>query len=72
MKPGIGLCLEAHDLAASKLAAGREKDFEFVGALVDAGLIDLATLTARVEMLPATRVLPGFLAQARRFCEARR
>jgi hypothetical protein len=29
-----GLCLEVHDLAVSKLVAGREKDLEFVGALL--------------------------------------
>ena len=29
-QPGRGMCLEPHDLAASKLAAGRIKDFEFV------------------------------------------
>ena len=30
----IGWCLEPHDLALSKLAAGREKDLAFVAALV--------------------------------------
>lgn len=30
---GTGLCLEIHDLAVSKLVAGREKDLEFVGGL---------------------------------------
>ncbi|HEY3448519.1 MAG TPA: DUF6036 family nucleotidyltransferase [Myxococcales bacterium] len=29
-----GWCLETHDLAVSKLVAGREKDLEFVGVLV--------------------------------------
>ena len=29
-----GLCLEVHDLAVSKLIAGREKDLDFVGALL--------------------------------------
>ena len=28
-----GLCLEVHDLAVAKLAAGREKDVEYIGAL---------------------------------------
>jgi hypothetical protein len=30
---GVGLCLEAHDLAVSKLIAGREKDVEFIGLM---------------------------------------
>jgi hypothetical protein len=30
---GAGLCLEVHDLAVSKIVAGREKDLEFVGGL---------------------------------------
>lgn len=31
---GTGLCLEVHDLAVSKLVAGREKDLDFVGGLL--------------------------------------
>jgi len=33
-----GWCLEPHDLAVSKLAAGREKDTEFVRVLLQHGL----------------------------------
>ena len=29
-----GLCLDVHDLAVSKLAAGREKDLEYLKALL--------------------------------------
>jgi hypothetical protein len=29
----VGLCLEAHDLAVSKLVAGREKDLDFVAGM---------------------------------------
>ena len=36
----VGWCLESHDLCASKIAAGRPKDHEFVESLVRAGLID--------------------------------
>jgi hypothetical protein len=32
-----GLCLEVHDLCASKLIAGREKDLEFVRYAVQYG-----------------------------------
>lgn len=54
-QPGRAWCLEPHDLAASKLAAWREKDREFVGALIDFGLIKCAVLRERIETLP---VLP--------------
>lgn len=62
---GRGLCLEHHDLAASKLAAGRSKDFEFVDALLRAGLVDRVILRERVEGLPRARVPAAFLARAR-------
>lgn len=35
-----GLCLEVHDLAVAKLAAGREKDLEYIHALFKHGLVD--------------------------------
>lgn len=47
-----GLCLDIHDLAASKLLAGREKDREFVAALLRTSLVDTATLRARIAALP--------------------
>jgi hypothetical protein len=47
----IGLCLEAHDLAASKLAAGREKDIEFVSALLRHKLARRKVLEERVGTL---------------------
>ena len=49
-----GLCLEAHDLAASKLVAYREKDRVFVATLLSEGLIDGQTLLDRVKALPVT------------------
>ena len=48
----IGFRLEPHDLAASKLVAGREKDGPFVAALLRHGIVDRATLQARIELLP--------------------
>lgn len=45
-------CLEPHDLAASKLAAGRDKDLPFVRSLVEARLLDPAILKDRIEHLP--------------------
>jgi hypothetical protein len=44
--------LEPHDLVAAKLAAGREKDFEFAAALIREHLVDIGVLVARVEALP--------------------
>jgi hypothetical protein len=52
---GRGWCLERHDLAAAKLAAGRQKDYEFVEALLDAGLLDLAKARAWVKARAADR-----------------
>jgi len=46
------LCLEATDLCAAKLVAGREKDYEYVSALVTAGLVDPRLLDERVRTLP--------------------
>lgn len=48
-----GLCLDVHDLCVAKLAAAREKDFRFVGALREAGLVDAGILAARTALLPA-------------------
>ena len=45
--------LEIHDLAASKLVAGRDKDFAFLRALLEQGLCDFSTLLARMELLRA-------------------
>lgn len=50
-RPGRGLCLDPYDCVASKLAAGRAKDYEFAAALVKAGLIKTDMLLKRVEML---------------------
>src|SRR5206468_7306217 len=43
--------LEIHDLAASKLMAGREKDFEFLHALLDRSFCDFQTFLARFDLL---------------------
>jgi hypothetical protein len=45
---GVGLCLEVHDLAASKLAAGREKDLGFVAALLRHRLARVAVIRERL------------------------
>ncbi len=44
-----GLCLEVHDLAVSKLVAGRPKDFDFVAGLLRHGLASPVTIRERLE-----------------------
>ena len=46
-----GLCVEAHDLAAAKLAAYREKDKEFVRLLLIEKMLDVKILTERLGAL---------------------
>lgn len=48
----IGYCLEPHDLPAAKLAAGREKDWEFVRVMLSHGLAQPDTLNQRIASLP--------------------
>jgi len=48
----VGYCLELHDLAASKLVAGREKDKAFVGAMLREGLLSRDRLNERIARLP--------------------
>ncbi len=45
----IGWCIEAHDLAASKLMAFREKDTEFVRRLLIEEMIDPVILIERIN-----------------------
>jgi hypothetical protein len=44
----IGWCVEAHDLAASKLVAYREKDRDFVRVLLTGGMINAQILLERI------------------------
>jgi hypothetical protein len=46
------LCLEPHDLAVSKLVAGREKDFEYVLSMVRHGIIDSGRIPPLLDALP--------------------
>ncbi len=50
-EPSTGWCIEAHDLAASKLAAFRPKDRGFVRILILAELVSVALLQERVSGL---------------------
>jgi hypothetical protein len=60
----IGWCLEAHDLAVSKLVAGREKDLEYVGALFRHGMVDPEVVSERLMKTPLSEEVLA-LAQAR-------
>ena len=46
-----GRCIEAHDLAASKLVAFRDKDRAFVRVLIAEGLVRIAKLKLRLGQL---------------------
>jgi len=70
-QPGRGWYLERHDLAVSKLIAGRPKDYEFVDALLEAGLLDLELLRQRFDALPRDRAIPAFAAKAERWLRSR-
>jgi hypothetical protein len=48
----IGYCLDPHDLAASKLAAGRDKDWPFVATMLEHHLVDHQNLQLRIDKLP--------------------
>jgi len=49
---GTGLCVEVHDLATSKLVAGREKDVEFLRRLFNHRLASLETVRDRLDITP--------------------
>ena len=52
-------CLEVHDLAISKIVAGREKDFDFMAALLRHRMVELPVLAerlAKTELQPERRL----------------
>jgi hypothetical protein len=59
----IGWCVEIHDLAASKLAAYREKDRDFVRTLLIEGMIAPITLIERINLLNIEEELRNHLLQ---------
>lgn len=48
----VGWCLDPHDLAVSKLAAGREKDVAFVRTMVQTKLISPTIVRERLAATP--------------------
>ncbi|SOD72542.1 hypothetical protein SAMN05892883_1931 [Jatrophihabitans sp. GAS493] len=53
-----GWCLDKEDCCTAKLCAFREKDQNFVAALLDAGLVNADVITARLHTVP-TKHLPA-------------
>jgi hypothetical protein len=60
-----GWCLEVHDLAVSKLVAGREKDIEYLQALFRHRLAQPALVRKRLAMTALASI------DARTLCFAR-
>lgn len=62
-----GLCLEVHDLAIAKYAAGREKDLEFTMALARHGMTQKKTLVERASATtlaaPLRKLVEGRIAR---------
>lgn len=51
-KSSVSMCLEPHDLCASKLARNEERDRRYVAALVHAGLVSARLVRARLDVIP--------------------
>ena len=47
-----GWCLDKEDLCVAKLCALRTKDQNFVAALLDEGLVDVAIIARRIPTVP--------------------
>jgi hypothetical protein len=53
-----GRCLDPHDLAVSKLVAGREKDLEFLAEMIRSSLLDEKIIIQRITLLPPSETTP--------------
>lgn len=58
-EPSHAKYLDAHDLVCAKLVAGREKDFAFASALIDADLVSCGVLLERARALETTPAIRG-------------
>jgi hypothetical protein len=47
----VARCVEIHDVAASKLIAGRAKDFDFIIALLTSGVIEVEPFLERIDLI---------------------
>jgi hypothetical protein len=61
----VARCLEPHDLAVAKLAAGRLKDYELIAALIDRGVVETKTVEARIDTFTEPRQRAVLLARLR-------
>jgi hypothetical protein len=61
--PVVAHCLEVHDLAVAKLAAGRLKDYELVAALAQQGVVDASELRRRIATIAEPRLQAILLAR---------
>ena len=52
---GVGYCIDVRDLALSKYVADREKDRVFNRELIRHGMVDVAKLRKRVDLLPVDK-----------------
>jgi hypothetical protein len=48
----VAWCIEKHDLALAKLAAGRPRDIDYVADALAAGLVDMDQLELGVDLMP--------------------
>lgn len=64
-----GWCLDKEDLCVAKLCAFRDKDLNFVAALLDAGLVDAGLIATRLHTVPENH-LPS-IEPARKWLSAR-
>ncbi len=60
----IALCLEPHDLVLAKLAANRERDWDFAKDALAAGLVAPEVLVARASDLPIDPELRAAIASS--------
>jgi hypothetical protein len=58
-----GWCLEVHDLAIAKYAAGREKDLDFTEALVRHNMVKRDVLEERLALISVDPQLRNLIAQ---------
>lgn len=60
----VALCLEPHDLVLSKLAANRERDWEFAREALDAKLVESSVLLERAATLPVADELRSLIVRS--------
>ena len=66
-----GWCLDVHDLARSKLVAGRDRDRAYVRVLLQERMVEPAVLEQRVRGLPlSAERIDGLLATLRQLMDA--